>query len=223
MSVKKIWLTENAEDLIVGMARVSNPTFTFSFCSLDESKEKEQKEKVNNQRLLKYLIKNSHWSPFEMVNLCVEINTTRAISAQIIRHRSFSFQEFSQRYASVDVSTSSPFDLRSQDLKNRQNSIDDIPEEKKEVLHKLIKEAEDKVYSVYETLLKEGVAKECARFILPMSSPTKIYMNGSIRSWIHYLKLRSGNGTQKEHLDIANAIIEIFKVDMPNLATILEF
>ena len=163
-----------------------------------------------------------------MASMCVEINTTRAIAAQILRHRSFSFQEFSQRYANVnsDLQYTEPrgFDLRSQDYKNRQNSIDDIPAEKQVELLSKVKEAEAHCIAVYNDLISEGVAKECARFILPLSTPTRLYMSGTIRSWIHYLNLRSANGTQKEHADIAHAIIEeIFKPEFPVLYEVCGF
>ena len=149
-----------------------------------------------------------------MCNMCVEINTTRAISAQILRHRSFSYQEFSQRYASVEQDLEIPL-LRRQDLKNRQNSINDLDKE-------LINKIQDdiiihfkKTKDLYKKILDLGVAKECARMILPMNSPTKLYMNGNIRSWIHYLKVRCGNGTQLEHMEIANEIKEILKIQLP--------
>ena len=181
--VKLIWITPDAEKLMAYCARVSSSN----------------QENPNIKGLLKYCIREGHWSIFEMCNMCVEINTTRAISAQILRHRSFSYQEFSQRYASVEQDLEIPL-LRRQDLKNRQNSINDLDKE-------LINKIQDdiiihfkKTKDLYKKILDLGVAKECARMILPMNSPTKLYMNGNIRSWIHYLKVRCGNGTQLEHM-----------------------
>ena len=198
MSAKLIWITPDAEKLIAYCARVSS----------------NNQDNPKIERLLKYCIKNSHWSIFEMCNMCIEINTTRAISAQILRHRSFSYQEFSQRYAEVE-SKPDYFDLRRQDIKNRQNSIDDISEETKKKLYNSVRMTLLDIDRCYQGLLDNGVAKECARMILPMNSPTKLYMNGNIRSWIHYLRVRCGNGTQKEHIDIALQIKEIFKKELP--------
>ena len=198
MSVKLIWITPDAEKLMAYCARVSSSN----------------QENPNIKGLLKYCIREGHWSIFEMCNMCVEINTTRAISAQILRHRSFSYQEFSQRYASVEQDLEIPL-LRRQDLKNRQNSINDLDKE-------LVNKIQDdiiihfkKTKDLYKKILDLGVAKECARMILPMNSPTKLYMNGNIRSWIHYLKVRCGNGTQLEHMEIANEIKEILKIQLP--------
>ena len=198
MSAKLIWITPEAEKLIAYCARVSS----------------KNQDNPNIKGLLKYCIKEGHWSIFEMCNMCIEINTTRAISAQILRHRSFSFQEFSQRYAKVDAKPDY-FDLRRQDHKNRQNSIDDISEETKKQLNNSVRMTLIEIDRCYQNLLNNGVAKECARMILPMNSPTKLYMNGNIRSWIHYLKVRCGNGTQKEHMDIANEIKDIFEKELP--------
>lgn len=199
MSVKLIWITPDSEKLIAYMARVSNP-------------KNQNNKKITG--LIKYCIRESHWSIFEMCNLCIEINTTRAISAQILRHRSFSFQEFSQRYAEVEDKPDY-FDLRRQDLKNRQNSIDDITEETKKKLYNSVRMTLVDIDRCYNSLLNDGVAKECARMILPMCSPTKMYMNGTIRSWIHYLKVRTDPSTQKEHRDIALKIKEILKKELP--------
>ena len=198
MSVKLIWITPEAEKLIAYCARVSSPN----------------QDNPNIKGLLKYCIKHGHWSIFEMCNMCIEINTTRAISAQILRHRSFSFQELSQRYAKIEKKPDY-FDLRRQDHKNRQNSIDDISEETKKQLNNSVRMTLIEIDRCYQNLLNNGVAKECARMILPMNSPTKLYMNGNIRSWIHYLKVRCGNGTQKEHMDISNEIKDIFKKELP--------
>ena len=196
--VELIWITPDSEKLIAYCARVSSSN----------------QNNPNIKGLLKYCIKNGHWSIFEMCNMCVEIQTTRAISAQILRHRSFSFQEFSQRYAEVEEKPDY-FDLRRQDLKNRQNSIDDLTEETKKKLNNSVRMTLVDIDRCYNSLLNDGVAKECARMILPMCSPTKLYMNGNIRSWIHYLRVRCGNGTQKEHMDIALQIKEIFKKELP--------
>ena len=216
MSVKLIWITPEAEKIIAYCARVSSPN----------------QDNPNIKGLLKYCIREGHWSIFEMCNMCIEINTTRAISAQILRHRSFSFQEFSQRYAKVDINAKHQsmtsvdnkpdyFDLRRQDQKNRQNSIDDISEETKKKLNNSVRMTLLEIDRCYQYLLDNGVAKECARMILPMNSPTKLYMNGNIRSWIHYLKIRCDPSTQKEHRDIANKIKEIFKEQLPLVAECL--
>ena len=198
MSVKLISVSKDAEKLIAYMARVSS----------------NNQDNPNIKGLLKYCIKHGHWSIFEMSNMVVEINTTRAISAQILRHRSFSFQEFSQRYAKVNDLPTLPH-LRLQDHKNRQNSIDNINIFLKIELNKDIENLFIEIDRVYNKLLDKGVAKECARMILPMCSPTKIYMSGSIRSWIHYLKVRGGEDTQLEHRNIAIKIKEIFKLELP--------
>ena len=188
-SVNLIHSTPNGDDLVAYMARVSNPS--------------NQNNTETSARLIKYLIKHKHWSPFEMVNMCVEINTTRSIAAQILRHRSFSFQEFSQRYAGV---TAKPEALvvRRQDSKNRQSSIDDVDAYTTQDFQIKAQQVYDLSYSLYNEMLDAGIAKECAREVLPLSAPTKLYMNGTLRSWIHYCDLRCGNGTQKEHRDIAD-------------------
>ena len=196
--VSLIWITPNSEKLIAYCARVSS----------------KNQDNPNIKALLKYCIREGHWSIFEMCNMCIEINTTRAISAQILRHRSFSYQEFSQRYAKVDAKPDY-FDLRRQDLKNRQNSIDDISEETKKKLNNSVRMTLVEIDRCYQNLLNNGVAKECARMILPMNSPTKLYMNGNIRSWIHYLKVRCDPSTQKEHMDISNEIKDIFEKELP--------
>ena len=199
MSAKLIWITPDAEKLIAFMARVSNP-------------KNQNNEKITG--LLRYCIKHGHWSIFEMCNICTEINTTRAISAQILRHRSFSFQEFSQRYAKVEQDLEIP-KLRRQDLKNRQNSINDLDEKILKVLQAEINSHFKKTNGLYKKLLENGVAKECGRMVLPMCSPTKMYMSGSIRSWIHYLQVRCDPSTQLEHREIALQIKEIFKKELP--------
>jgi thymidylate synthase (FAD) len=200
-----IHITPNAEELITYMARVSNPA--------------NQSNTETSAKLIKYLIDQEHWSPMEMVNMCVEINTTRSIAAQILRHRSFSFQEFSQRYADV-TTIGSPVipSLRRQDIKNRQSSIDDLDVSKKENyyrrIHQLFAESED----LYREMVSNGVAKECARDVLPMSSPSRLYMNGTVRSWLHYCDLRCGNGTQLEHQVIANQVKAILMNSLPTVS-----
>ena len=199
-TVTLIHSTQGGDELIAYMARVSNPT---------------NQDNKDSSKLIKYLIKHKHWSPFEMVNMCVEINTTRSISAQILRHRSFSFQEFSQRYANVEeLKLPSPPDLRLQDPKNRQNSIDS------DGIDKLNWQSSIQLhyahcYRLYQNLIKTGIAKECAREVLPLGSPTRLYMNGTLRSWIHYVDLRTANGTQKEHQDIAEACQELIRQQFP--------
>ncbi|MGL5583707.1 MAG: FAD-dependent thymidylate synthase [Cetobacterium sp.] len=207
MKVNLVTVTPDAEKIMGYIARVSNPA---------------NQDNPNVAGLLKYCIEHAHWSVFEQADMTIEIETTRAISAQIIRHRSFTFQEFSQRYATVTPDCT-PFDLRSQDSKNRQNSIDDIPADKKAILQDRITQHLGETYRLYEELLAEGVAKECARGILPMHSPTRIYMKGTVRSWITYIQLRTANGTQKEHMDIALACKEIFKEQFPTIAEALNW
>ena len=204
-SVSLVHITPNAEELITYMARVSNPS--------------NQTNTETSAKLIKYLIKNQHWSPFEMTNMCVEINTTRSIAAQILRHRSFSFQEFSQRYADVTtIGTPVIPALRRQDVKNRQNSIDDLSTESKELfyrrIHKLFAESED----LYREMVSKGIAKECAREVLPLAAPSRLYMNGTIRSWLHYCDLRTSNGTQKEHALIAAQIQDLLYEHLPNVS-----
>jgi thymidylate synthase (FAD) len=175
--------------------------------------------------LLKYCIKHGHWSVFEQAYMTLEINTTRGIAAQILRHRSFTFQEFSQRYADVgllDAGIPVP-DLRRQDITNRQNSVDDIPVEQKNNLRNKIALHFEEAEKLYNELLEEGVAKECARFVLPLATPTRIYMTGSARSWIHYINLRSGHGTQKEHTEIADQCKAIFIQEFPTCAEALGY
>jgi len=197
-----VHITPNAEELIAYMARVSNPA--------------NQNNTETSPRLIKYLIDHQHWSPFEMVNMCVEINTTRSIAAQILRHRSFSFQEFSQRYAEVPTPAQLP-ELRRQDLKNRQNSIDDLDDTIKKNFEYRIGIAYADNYRLYKDMVAAGIAKECAREVLPLATPSKLYMNGSIRSWLHYCDLRTANGTQKEHAQIATQIQDILYKYVPNV------
>lgn len=191
----------SAEELIVYCARVSSP--------------KNQENIETAPKLLRYCVKHGHWSIFEMVNMCIEINTSRAISAQILRHRSFSFQEFSQRYAAVN--STETYDARRQDLKNRQNSIDDFDDEIKNWFTSAQEEVANLCMERYEQALEKGIAKETARFLLPMSSSTKLYMNGTLRSWITYIMVRAEKGTQQEHRDIALAALEILKEHFPNV------
>lgn len=202
MHVNLIWATPNAEEMIVKMARVSAP--------------KNQDNMDTAPRLLRYLIRNKHWSPLEMANMCVEIETTRAISPQILRHRSFSFQEFSQRYADTSELGSAVIPhLRRQDLKNRQNSIDDIPVEMLGNYYRRISELYENAEHLYREMVSNGIAKECARSVLPLSTQTRLFMNGTLRSWVHYLDLRCSNGTQFEHQQIARAIRKIFCEQFP--------
>ena len=200
-SAKLIWITPNAEQLIGKIARVSNP---------------KNEDNPNVEKLIRYLITHKHWSPFEMASMCVEIETTRAIAPQILRHRSFSFQEFSQRYAPA-MSTVLPH-LRSQDSKNRQNSIDNIDEETAGHLLGKINTLFTDAEELYRELLDEGVAKECARAVLPLSTGTRLYMSGTIRSWLHYCDLRGANGTQLEHMQIARSVMDIIKQEVPTVA-----
>ena len=205
-SVQLVHITPNAEELIAYMARVSNPS--------------NQNNTETSQRLIRYLIEHKHWSPFEMVNMCVEINTTRSIAAQILRHRSFSFQEFSQRYAEVMGSGVVP-NLRRQDTKNRQNSIDDFTLDFQDIMDEAITEHFNDAIDLYKSLLDAGVAKECARDVLPLATPTRLYMNGTIRSWIHYCQLRCANGTQEEHRIIATGVYKLLQEHLPNVCAVL--
>jgi thymidylate synthase (FAD) len=191
-----------AEDLVCYTARVSAP---------------QNQDKLDTApKLLKYLIENKHWSPLEMVNFCVEIQTSRAIAAQVLRHRSFVFQEFSQRYSVVSDYETYP--ARRQDIKNRQNSIDDMPKEDQEWFAEAQMQVWNNSIDLYNKSLEKGIAKEQARFLLPLNTKTTMFMNGSLRSWVHYLQLRSGNGTQKEHADIAHAIIrDVMIPTFPNV------
>ncbi len=203
-------LTPQAEKNIAYCARVSNPN---------------NQDSTDISGLLNYCIKHKHWSIFEMAFMTLEINTNRGIAAQILRHRSFTFQEFSQRYADaslLDDNIPIP-DLRSQDHKNRQNSIDNIDGYKRKVWEGLIAEHFARGKYLYDLMLKDGIAKECARFILPLATPTRIYMSGSVRSWIHYIDLRSANGTQKEHQDIALKCKNIFITRFPIIAEALKW
>ena len=202
-SVELIHSTQNGEELIAHMARVSNPS---------------NQNNPSYSKLIRYLITHKHWSPFEMVNLCVKIKTTRSVAAQILRHRSFSFQEFSQRYAEVTEFPQIP-DLRRQDLKNRQNSINDVPSDKKQHFQDRIHDIFTQSLSLYNEMIGEGLAKECVRDILPLSTPTTLYMNGTLRSWLHYCDLRTANGTQQEHKYIAEGCKSIIQQQFPQVYT----
>ena len=209
-SVKLVTVTPDAEKTMGYVARVSNPN---------------NQENPKVAGLLKYCIKHNHWSVFEQAHMTLEIETTRGIAAQILRHRSFTYQEFSQRYAdSSMLADKIPLpDLRRQDTKNRQNSIDDIdPFTRQEFQIKMQKHF-DEGMKLYKDMLDADIAKECARFVLPLAVPTRLYMSGSCRSWIHYIQLRSANGTQKEHMDIANACKDIFVEQFPTVSEALEW
>ena len=207
MNVKLVSITPDAEKTMAYIARVSNPS---------------NQENEKYAGLLKYCIKHNHWSVFEQATMTLEIGTTRAIAAQILRHRSFTFQEFSQRYAQTDHLGEIPIpDLRRQDEKNRQNSTDDLDEFVKQKLELQIKTLFSSAEALYHQMLEEGVAKECARFVLPLATPTKLYMTGSCRSWIHYINLRSAHGTQKEHMEIARECACIFAGQFPAVAEAL--
>ena len=209
MSVKLISITPDAEKTMAYIARVSNPN-------------NQENEKYSG--LLKYCIKHNHWSVFEQSTMTVEIETTRAIAAQILRHRSFTFQEFSQRYADTNLLEAIQLpELRRQDTKNRQNSIDDLDPEVVEKLNKQMKTLFSSGQALYNQMIESGVAKECARMVLPLCTPTRIYMTGSCRSWIHYINLRSGHGTQKEHMVIAKAVKDVFVEQFPAVSEALEW
>ena len=210
MNVRLISVTPEAEKTMGYVARVSNPN---------------NQENPKVAGLLSYCIKHNHWSVFEQAFMTLEIETTRAIAAQILRHRSFTYQEFSQRYAdSSMLADDIPlFDLRRQDTKNRQNSIDDIDPFIKQEFEIKIRKHFDEAMKIYKEMLDAGIAKECARGVLPLNTPTRIYMSGSCRSWMHYITLRSANGTQKEHMDIANACKQIFVEQFPVCAEALEW
>ena len=210
MSVKLISVTPDAEQTMAYVARVSNPN---------------NQENPNYAKLLGYCIKHNHWSVFEQAFMTLEIETTRGLAAQVLRHRSFTYQEFSQRYAdsSLLAETIPLPELRRQDTKNRQNSIDDISEETRKKYEALMENHFKDAMALYQTMLDEGIAKECARFVLPLATPTRLYMSGSCRSWIHYITLRSANGTQKEHMEIAEACKKIFAEQFPTVAEALEW
>ena len=209
MTVKFISITPDAEKTMAYIARVSNP---------------KNQDNENFSGLLKYCIKHQHWSVFEQSSMTLEIETTRGIAAQILRHRSFTYQEFSQRYADSNLLGEIELpELRRQDDKNRQNSIDDLEPEMVEKFNRQMNTLFSSAFGLYNQMLQAGVAKECARFVLPLATPTKIYMTGSCRSWIHYINLRSAHGTQKEHMDIANACKKIFIEQFPAVSEALDW
>ena len=209
MTVKLVSVTPDAEQLMAYIARVSNPS-------------NQDNEKYAG--LLKYCIKHNHWSVFEQSTMTLEIETTRAIAAQILRHRSFTFQEFSQRYASSnDLGDINLPELRKQDLKNRQNSTDDLDPNLVDKFERQMITLFSSAKSLYTQMLDAGVAKECARMVLPLCTPTRIYMTGSCRSWIHYINLRSAHGTQKEHMVIAEACRKVFTEQFPSVSEALEW
>jgi len=202
MTATLVWSTPKAEELIVYMARVSAP--------------RNQDKRDTAPKLLRYLIDHRHWSPFEMANLCVEIHTTRAISAQLLRHRSFSFQEFSQRYADTnELGSAIVPHLRRQDLKNRQNSIDDLSPNDVGNYYRRVSQLFEDAEHLYSEMVSNGIAKECARNVLPLATQTKLYMNGTLRSWLHFIDLRTGPETQMEHRQIAEDCKKIFCNEFP--------
>ena len=210
MNVKLISVTPDAEQHMAYCARVSNPS-------------NQDNEKFAG--LLRYCVKHQHWSIFEQAFMTLELETTRGLAAQVLRHRSFTYQEFSQRYADSSLLAEKiPLpELRRQDTKNRQNSIDDIdPFVRQEFQIKMQRHFEAGM-KLYQEMLNANIAKECARFVLPLAVPTRLYMTGSVRSWIHYIDLRSANGTQKEHMDIANRCKEIFIEQFPSVAEAMEW
>ena len=209
MKVSFVNITADPEQTMAYIARVSNPS---------------NQNNDNYAGLLRYCIKHQHWSVFEQSSMTLEIETTRGLAAQVLRHRSFTFQEFSQRYADSNLLGKIDLpDLRRQDTKNRQNSIDNLDPKIVEKLNKQMTTLFESSLALYNQMLELGVAKECARFVLPLATPTRLYMTGSCRSWIHYIQLRSAHGTQKEHMDIANACKGLFVQYYPTVAEALEW
>jgi len=210
MSVKLISVTPDAEKMMAYVARVSNPN---------------NQENPNYAKLLGYCIKHNHWSVFEQAFMTLELETTRGVAAQVLRHRSFTYQEFSQRYAdSSMLADKIPLpELRRQDTKNRQNSIDDIDAFIHQEFEIKMQKHFEEGMKLYKEMLDASIAKECARFVLPLATPTKIYMSGSCRSWIHYINLRTANGTQKEHMDLAEGCKKIFIEQFPTCAEALSW
>ena len=208
--VRLITVTPKAEETMGYVARVSNPN---------------NQDNPNVSGLLKYCIKHGHWSVFEQAHMTVEIETTRGLAAQILRHRSFTYQEFSQRYADSSLLADEiPLpELRRQDLKNRQNSTDDMDQRKVNHYNRKMQQHFKQGMRLYQNMLKDGVAKECARFVLPLATPTRLYMTGSVRSWVHYIDLRSAHGTQKEHMDIAEACRKVFIEQFSTVSEALEW
>ena len=210
MNVKFVSITPDAEKMMAYIARVSNPA-------------NQQNEKYSG--LLKYCIKHNHWSVFEQSSMTLEIETTRGLAAQILRHRSFTYQEFSQRYADSSLlGEEIPLPkLRKQDAKNRQNSTDDLDPFIVQDFELKMQRHFVNAMKIYQEMLDQGVAKECARFVLPLATPTRLYMTGSCRSWIHYIDLRSAHGTQKEHMDIAEECRRIFTEQFPAVSEALDW
>ena len=208
--IKLISVTPDAEKTMGYVARVSNPN---------------NQENPKVAGLLSYCIKHGHWSVFEQAHMTVEINTTRGLAAQILRHRSFTYQEFSQRYADVSyLREHIPLpELRSQDDKNRQNSIDDVDSKIVEKYNKKMRAQFDASIDLYKEMLHDGIAKECARFVLPLATPTRLYMTGSVRSWIHYIELRSAHGTQKEHMELVENVRKVFIEQFPIVSQALDW
>ena len=209
MNVELVSITPDAEKTMAHIARVSNPS---------------NQDNPNYAGLLRYCIKHNHWSVFEQSSMTLEIETTRGLAAQVLRHRSFTFQEFSQRYADSNLLGKIDLpDLRRQDTKNRQNSIDNLDPEIVEKLNKQMTTLFESSLALYNQMLELGVAKECARFVLPLATPTRLYMTGSCRSWVHYINLRSAHGTQKEHMDIAEECRKVFTEQFPSVSEALEW
>ena len=206
--IKLVSVTPDAEQHMAYVARVSNP-------------KNQDNEKFAG--LLRYCIQHGHWSVFEQAHMTVEINTTRGLAAQILRHRSFTFQEFSQRYADSSLleETIPIPELRRQDEKNRQNSTDDLDFMMVQGYNTRMRAHFNDAMTLYQDMLKDGVAKECARFVLPLATPTRLYMTGSVRSWVHYIDLRSAHGTQKEHMEVVEKIRSIFKEQFPTVSEAL--
>ena len=207
--VELVAMTPDAEKTMAYVARVSNP---------------KNQDNQDFENLIQYCIKNEHWSVFEQAYMTLQIETNRGIAAQILRHRSFTFQEFSQRYADSTQLGNIPIpELRRQDNKNRQNSFSDLSDEISNKFESKIKIQFEQSIKLYEEMIQSGIAKECARFVLPLATPTRIYMTGSCRSWIHYISLRSAHGTQKEHMKIANECKDIFRKQFPSVAIALSW
>jgi thymidylate synthase (FAD) len=207
--VEIVTYTPGAEEVIAYCARVSNPANQLNFDT--------------SAKLIGYLIKNKHWSPFEMASMTLQVKTSRGISPQILRHRSFTFQEFSQRYAAVDASGLVLYAARRQDSKNRQNSLDDLSDAVKQEWNDRQVENWKRCFEHYTWALDNGIAKECARFVLPLGTSTTLYMSGTLRSWIHYIELRTANGTQKEHMELASECKRIFVELFPDTSKALNW
>ena len=206
--VQLISITPNAEQLIAYCARVSNPR---------------NQKSPDNEKLIRYLIKHKHWSPLEMAHVVMSVECSRAVASQLLRHRSMSFQEFSQRYASVEeMEFAKPPEFRRQDTKNRQNSTDDLDDATKAEFTIRTQALYDSSERLYKEMLGAGVAKECARAVLPLQTPSRLYMAGSVRSWVHYVQLRCGNGTQKEHMDVAKACREVLRKALPTVMSAVD-